>query len=122
MYNLSFRALNFRLSDPSAKLDAFDGPMVTLQNAPVEHYPPSETTKFDKLGLMIGLPVSLGFVCLVVFGLMFGMRKNRTIGIGNIMGRNRGYGARKSKRQRLGLGKKGAIRLEERDNGPQYRD
>ncbi|KAF1962954.1 hypothetical protein CC80DRAFT_588441 [Byssothecium circinans] len=121
-YNLSFRALNFRLNDPSAKLDAFDGPQITLTYPSPEHYPPSEKTKFNKEGLMIGLPASFGFVCLVVFGLWFGMRKNRTIGLGNIMGRRRGYGTGKSRRQRLGLGKKGAIKLEERETGPQYRD
>lgn len=73
---------------------------------------------------MIGLPVALAFVALVILGLFYGMRKHRTIGLGNIMSRKRGYGSTKSRRQRLGLGKKGGIHLDEVDVPPeqQYRD
>lgn len=53
------------------------------------------------------------------------MRKHRKLSVGSVMGRGgKGYGERKSKRQRLGQ-KKGAIRLEEREvRAPQdrYRD
>ncbi|KAF2749007.1 hypothetical protein M011DRAFT_485085 [Sporormia fimetaria CBS 119925] len=98
----------------TSKAKSAAGPMVTVKNAPPRYLPPSQTSKFHKEGIMIGLPVSLGFVLLVVVGLFFGMRKQRKIGLGNIMGRQkRGYATRKSKRERLGLGKKGAIRLEE---------
>lgn len=123
MYNLTFRALNNDLSNPKSSAEAFDGPMITLQNEPPHHYPPSAKNSINKEGLMIGLPVGLGFVLLVVVGLYIGMRKQRIIGLGNIMGhRNRGYGVGKSRRQRLGLGKKGAIRLDDREVRPQYND
>lgn len=102
------------------KTEPYDGPTFMLSHAPPNHYPPPPPNKLDKTGLFIGLPLGLAFVAFVVIGLFVGMRKSRTIGIGNIMGRhNRGYGMGKSRRQRLGLGKKGAIRLEER-NVPQY--
>jgi hypothetical protein len=95
-------------------------------NEPLQHYEPPEPTKApNKGGLYIGLPVALGFVVFILVGLFFGMKKHRTIGLGNIMGRrNKGYGVGKSRRQRMGLGKKGAIRLEdrERQSGPQFRD
>ncbi|KAF2107297.1 hypothetical protein BDV96DRAFT_653888 [Lophiotrema nucula] len=122
-YNLTFTALNFEATDPAKQADAIEGPLITLTNEPPNHYTPPEHTKTpNKEGLMIGLPVALGFVLLVVIGLWFGMRKHRTIGLGNIMGRrNKGYGVGKSRRQRLGLGKKGAIRLEEQ-RAPTYRN
>ena len=41
------------------------------------------------------------------------MRKHRQIGLGNIMGRRKGYGVGKSRRQRVG--KRGAIGLAEQD-------
>lgn len=125
MYNLSFYALMFQSSDPSEKSIPYDGPTITLMNKPPNHYTPPEPTKPpNKLGLMIGLPVSLGFCALVVLGLCIGMRKHRQIGLGNVMGRRGGYGSGKSKRQRMGLGKGGAIRLQEREvlSGSQYRD
>lgn len=122
MYNLTFHAINFEGDDPTKKATTYDGPMFTIKNEPPRHYPPPPVNKLpNKEGLMIGLPVGLGFVLLVVVGLLFGMRKHRTIGLGNIMGRrNRGYGVGKSRRQRLGLGKKGAIRLEAQQPGAQY--
>ena len=124
-YNLTFYALMFESADPSSKSVPYDGPNVMLTNTPPSHYAPPEQTKLpNKMGLMVGLPVSLGFCFLVVVGLWLGMRKHRTIGLGNVMGRRGGYGAGKSRRQRLGFGKKGAIRLQEREVSaePQYRD
>lgn len=120
LYNLTLKAMFHETAT-----DVYQGPEVMLTNKPPNHYPAPPKSKPNKEGLMIGLPVSLGFVALVVVGLFLGMRKHRHIGLGNIMGRKKGYGARQSRRQRLGLGsKKGAIRLEQRDLGaePEYRD
>lgn len=102
----------------------YDGPDITLTAKPAEHYPPPPATKApNKEGLLIGLPVSLGFCLIVVVGLFIGMRKHRKIGLGNIMSRSRGYVSRKSRRERLGR-QKGHIRLEEREVYPEqhYRD
>ncbi|KAF2866070.1 hypothetical protein BDV95DRAFT_611947 [Massariosphaeria phaeospora] len=116
MYNLTFAAVVSEPNNPSAAAKAIDGPSFTLQNEPPHHYEPPKRVGPNKSGLMIGLPVSLGFLLFVIVGLWFGMRKHRTIGLGNVMGRrNRGYGTRKSKRERLGLSKEGAIRLEDRE-------
>ena len=41
----------------------------------------------------------------------------RVIGLGNVMGRRKGYGIGKSRGERLGMGRKGAIKLQERDGG-----
>jgi hypothetical protein len=96
--------------------------MFTLENEPPRHYAPPPKNKLEKTGLYIGLPLGLAFVVIVVVGLYIGMRKNRIIGVGNVMGRRgKGYGTGKSRRQRLGLGGKGAIRLEDR-GAPQYSD
>ncbi|KAF2689752.1 hypothetical protein K458DRAFT_414004 [Lentithecium fluviatile CBS 122367] len=123
IYNLTFRAFYYDKGNPLNEGKPYDGPMITLEHAPPNHYPPPPTNKIDKQGLLIGLPIGLTFVVVVVVGLFIGMRKNRIIGVGNIMGRhNRGYGVGKSRRQRLGLGKKGAIRLEDRGPMPQYND
>jgi hypothetical protein len=126
-YNLTFFALVYEGGSSEPK--PYDGPNVMLQKAPADHYPPPPTTKMpNKESLAIGLPLGLGFVAIVVVGLFIGMRKKRQIGLGNIMGRRKGYGSGKSRRQRLGLGgKKGAIRLQDREirNVPdenQYRD
>jgi hypothetical protein len=93
-----------------------------LQHEPPRHYAPPPKNKLEKTGLYIGLPLGLALVVVVVVGLYVGMRKNRIIGVGSVMGRRgKGYGVGKSRRQRLGLGGKGAIALEDR-NTPQYRD
>ncbi|KAF2016968.1 hypothetical protein BU24DRAFT_460075 [Aaosphaeria arxii CBS 175.79] len=121
-FNLSLQAINYD-NNEGGKAETFQGPMFLLQDEPTRHYEPPPPTKFNKEGLLIGLPVGLGCMILIIAGLLFGMRKHRQIGLGNIMGRrNRGYGARKSKRERLGLGKKGAIRLEEREAASDWHD
>ncbi|KAE8361910.1 hypothetical protein BDV27DRAFT_147446 [Aspergillus caelatus] len=57
---------------------------------------------FNKTALFIGLPLSLSAIIIVVAGLFFGMRGNRRIGLGSVMGsRGKGYGFGKSKSQRL---------------------
>ncbi|KIW06320.1 uncharacterized protein PV09_02784 [Verruconis gallopava] len=92
-----------------------DGPTVFLSKSS-SHYPPPPTTKLpDNVSLYVGVPLGVGGLIFVLLGLYFGMRKHRHIDIKGIMARrNRGYGARKSRRERLGL-KKGVIRLEERE-------
>lgn len=99
---------------------------VEIDQKPVEHYPaPAKSKVPDKESLVIALPVTLGFLCIVMFGLYFGMRKHRHIGLKSVMGRGRrGYGNGKSRRERLGI-KKGAIRLEDREvfsDSDVYRD
>ncbi|GME22206.1 uncharacterized protein LTHEOB_6138 [Neofusicoccum parvum] len=125
-YNLTFFALHFD-SVADNPVTIYDGPTVQLKAKPPHHYEPPPVTKVpNELGLKVGLPVCLGFVVIVVAGLFFGMRKQRRIGLGNVMGRNRGYGSRKSRRQRLGFGgpKKEDALLQEQEllADPQYRD
>lgn len=98
------------------------GPRVALMHKRVEHYKPPPPTPYNKLGLILGLPISLGAVLLVVAGLYFGMRKNRRIELGNIMGPgSRGYGIRQSKIQRLGR-RRAAANLSEFENPDRFRD
>ncbi|KAI9824624.1 MAG: hypothetical protein M1832_001714 [Thelocarpon impressellum] len=104
--------------DPDAEGRAKNiaGMFVSLVKKPVKHLPSSPPTPPPKkLALMVGLPVALGAVVLIVCGLFVAMRKTRRVGLGNVMGRRRGYGVGKSRRQRVRSGKKGggAIRLGE---------
>jgi hypothetical protein len=100
---------------------------VTIVPKPVQHLPANiHKGSFNRESLIIALPIVLGFIVLLVLGLFFGMRGQRRIGLGSIMGRGRlGYGTNKSRRERLGI-KKGAIRLEDREGIPppslEYRD
>ncbi|KAF2839555.1 hypothetical protein M501DRAFT_1010654 [Patellaria atrata CBS 101060] len=124
-FNLTFLAVQFE-DGRDEVATWFTGPTVELRHEPPSHYPPPPENHIDPndMGLKVGLPIGLGGLFLVMFGLLFGMRKTRTIGLGNIMSRNRGYASGKSRRQRLGMGKKGAIRLQEREvsREHQYRD
>jgi hypothetical protein len=93
---------------------------VTLAVPPVQHLPaPPPTPAPDKKSLLIALPLSLGAVLLVVLGLFFGMRSHRRIMLGSVMGRGRrGYGAGKSRRERMAGGAgSGATRLQDREKG-----
>jgi hypothetical protein len=91
-----------------------DGPTVFLSKAEPKHFSPPPHTKLpSNLSLLIGLPLGLGALIFVLLGLFFGMRKHRIINVGSVMGKRKGYGVGKSRRERLG--KKGAIRLEERE-------
>jgi Ykl077w/Psg1 (Pma1 Stabilization in Golgi) len=113
--NLTLRLIAATTDGESAKF--LSGPLVQLGKKPGEHLPAYSTpTKApSKLGLIIGLPVAFVIVGLLTFGLWWSVRKQRHIGIGNVMSRSRhGYGSRKSRRQRLG-GKKGGIRLGDED-------
>lgn len=116
-FNLSVVMAYYETDAENARTE--DGPLLQLRKAPVRHLPPPPHNKLNKEGLTIGLPVGLGVVFLIMGGLFFGMRSQRRIGLGNVMGRKSGYGARQSRRQRLGLGKKaGAIQLEDRELQP----
>jgi hypothetical protein len=102
------------------------GPTLEITNRPAVYYqqPPTKAPKGQSL--YIALPTVFGFIILCVCGGFFINRKHRKIGLGNVMGRRKGYGVGKSRTQRMGLGKKknGAIRLREQEltSGGQYRD
>lgn len=79
--------------------------------------------------LYIGLPCILGFIALMLIGTCIWNHRTRRIGLGNVMSRSRfgklgelgrpkGYGVRKSRRQRVGavnLDSKDAIDLQNRE-------
>lgn len=93
-------------STSDRRASARQGPTVTLHPRPVEHYQAPPPLPFNKLALIIGLPVSLGVVILIVSGLFFGMRRTRKIGVEHARkSRGKGYGIGKSKNQRMGFSK-----------------
>lgn len=98
--------------------------MVTNRKAEVYHQEPAKPPKGQSL--YIALPTVFGFILVCVVGGFFWNRKHRKIGLGNVMGRNRGYGTGKSRAQRTGLGKKkgAAIQLQEQEltSGGHFRD
>ncbi|RFU25756.1 hypothetical protein B7463_g10588, partial [Scytalidium lignicola] len=101
------------------------GPTVMVTTAPkppVYHQPRPQAPKGQSL--YIALPTVFGFVLLCLVGGFFFNRKHRHIGLGNVMGRRKGYGVGKSRAQRLGK-KGGAIQLRDHDLGggdAEYRD
>jgi hypothetical protein len=102
------------------------GPTVQLLYPPGPS-PPPQTQAPKGRDLYIALPAVAGFILVCVVGGFFWNRKQRTIGLGNVMGRKRGYGERKSRRQRLGLGggrgkQAVALRVRELDGPGAYRD
>lgn len=103
----------------AAAMTPFQGPVVLVTNPPA--YTPQKTKAPTGPALYIGLPTVAGFVILCVVGTCLWNRHTRRITIGNVMGRGRGgYGVGKSRRQRMGFGKKTerkqqGIRLMERD-------
>ncbi|KAI9047544.1 hypothetical protein LZ554_008260 [Drepanopeziza brunnea f. sp. 'monogermtubi'] len=96
-----------RINPPTGSASSLSGPTVRVNvySKPVYHQPPTPAPKGQSL--FIALPTLLGFVFLCILGGFFWNRKNRLIGLGNVMSRRSGYGAGKSRRQRLGLGMKG---------------
>lgn len=90
------------------------GPRIAIGTAPevVEDKPKAAPTG---PAVYIALPAVFGFIILCVCGGFFWNRHVRKIGLGNVMGRRRGYGIGKSRGERLGMGRKGAIKLQERE-------
>ena len=127
--NLTFQIVNQDAS-PSEHAIELKGPTISVTNAPAQHLAPGPTTQMpSKLGIEVGIPVAFGVFLLVVGGLWIGMRKHRKIDVGGVMGKNKGYGAGQSRRQRMRgnpggirLGKKGGIRLGEREVDGQFTD
>ena len=99
-------------STSDRRASAKQGPTVVLLSNSAEHYKPPPPLPFNKLALMIGLPVSVGVVVLLVCAVSFGMWKSRKTGIEHIRAsRNKGYGVGKSKNQRMG-NRKNALDIE----------
>ncbi|PVH81497.1 hypothetical protein DL98DRAFT_416501, partial [Cadophora sp. DSE1049] len=113
-----------RISPPAGAQLSLEGPTVRVKvyEKPIYHQPPSSAPKGQSL--YIALPTVLGFILLCVIGGYFWNRKNRKIGLGNVMGRRSGYGTGKSRSQRMGLGKNGDIQLRDRElaGDGQYHD
>jgi len=97
-----------------------------VTNKPADYYRQPKTPAPKGQSLYIALPTVFGFIILCVCGGAIYNRKQRKIGLGNIMGRRNGYGVGKSRSQRLGLKKRkeGAIQLRDQEltAGGQYRD
>ncbi|OIW26129.1 hypothetical protein CONLIGDRAFT_684658 [Coniochaeta ligniaria NRRL 30616] len=119
------------LSAGATAMTPFQGPVVRV--AKPAGYVSEKTKAPTGPALYIGLPTVLGFVAVVLIGTCWWNRKHRKIDVGSVMGRGRGYGAGKSRRQRVfgGAGKRErkeqGIRLMERDvvagaGGEVYRD
>ncbi|KAI9792141.1 MAG: hypothetical protein M1833_001255 [Piccolia ochrophora] len=122
--NLTFRA-QIITTEPEEAVGRRIGPTVSLIEPPKQHYPAGPpTAPPNRLGLIVGLPVSLTAVAVLCCGLAYGMRKKRRIGLGSVMGRGRGgYGVGKSRRQRMrgarrGARGSGAIRLDDDIGAP----
>ncbi|KAI1499042.1 hypothetical protein F5X99DRAFT_298465 [Biscogniauxia marginata] len=90
---------------PGKKATIMKGPTIEVNRQP--SYQPDTGGMPSKAALYIALPSVLGFVLLCAVGVCIWNRKQRHIGIGNIMSRNRhGYGDGKNARSRMGLGKR----------------
>lgn len=115
--NLTFEAISYTAKSSQGAATPLIGPTIVLTTSHLPAPPPAQLP--SKASLMIALPVALGCCAFIVLGLFFGMRKHRILGVGSVYGRRgRGYGERKSRRQRLGV-QKAAIRLEEREVPPE---
>ncbi|OBT68399.1 hypothetical protein VE03_02811 [Pseudogymnoascus sp. 23342-1-I1] len=90
------------------------GPRIAIGTAPAaEDFKPTAAPKGP--ALYIALPAVFGFIIVCVCGGFWWNRHVRKIGLGNVMGRRKGYGIGKSRGERLGMGRKGAIKLQERE-------
>lgn len=115
-------------SNPAAnEPQSFTGPTVMVTNRPPTYYRQPKTPPPKGKTLYIALPVVFGAIILLVCGTHLWNRHNRRIGIGNVMGRRKGYGTGKSRAQRMGFRNKdkaGTILLREQmlTADGQYRD
>ncbi|KAH8813299.1 hypothetical protein F5884DRAFT_332970 [Xylogone sp. PMI_703] len=91
------------------------GPTVMVTTHPKSYYHQPLPKVPRGPALYIALPVVLVFVVVCIAGGFYLNRHHRHIGLGSVMGRGKGYGVGKSRRQRLGLGKTGAIQLRDQD-------
>ena len=90
------------------------GPTISLTKKPAAHLQPSPPHRVSKLGLAVGLPLSLLVVSVIVLGVLCGMRRTRRLGLAGLsVGRRRGgYGIGQSRRDRTRVDK-GGIRLDD---------
>lgn len=103
--NLTLYIVSLDNTNPDAVSQSFTGPTVMATKKPVTYYHQPHAQAPSGASLYIAIPLIVAFVIACLIGVCWWNRKERKIALGNIMGRNRGYGERKTKRQRLGLGK-----------------
>ena len=108
--NLSLTLVSYSAGTNSVA-DTHTGPIISLTNKPVAHLPASKSSPPNNLGKYIGIPFGIAFVLVAIGGLYIAARR-RSLDIKALTSKRRGYGVRKSRRQRVG--KKGPIRIEER--------
>lgn len=90
-----------------------------LSEKPLPKHTDPKTPKGQEL--TIALPTVFGFIVLMLVGGYLWNRKTRKINIGNIMGRNRGYSGRSTRRM-FGGRKDNGIQLDTRHTGSEYHD
>lgn len=116
---------NLTLFITSQSGTSLSGPTIMIMDRPPAYYQKPPASVPTGQALYIAIPSVFGFIVLCVCGGCIWNRKARKIGLGNVMGRRKGYAVGKSRRQRMGLSKKkGAIRLREQEltADGQYRD
>jgi hypothetical protein len=115
LQGMSANSLNLTLVDNGIDSNGrqaaktFRGPVISIVTP--GHYPPPPTTTINPLGLQIGIPLGVAAFILILFGLFFGMRRQRQVDVGaikSLLNRKKGYGVRKSRAQRMGQ-KKGLV-------------
>jgi len=101
----------FPVNPSASEPERIIGPTLMVTTRPPQYYQQRPTKAPETRDLYIALPCVFGFILLCVCGGAITHRKNRRVGLGNVMGRRKGYGTGKSKVQRLGL--RGTNREEE---------
>ena len=111
--NLTFLLVQ-KDATPSSQPSFVRGPTISLTKKPVEHLQPSPPNRVSKLGLAVGLPLSLLVVSVIVLGVLYGIRRTRRLGLASLsVGRRRGgYGIGQSRRERTRVDKDG-VRLDD---------